>query len=880
MKLSTLFTRNKFAFIRFVFFITVLSLSRFTYAQDLRTFSVAGFYELPGIGREVYNFNVGWRFFKGDISGAQDLGFSDKAWIVVSLPHTVSIMPVEASGSINYQGPAWYRKHFKVDESFKGKLLTVHFEAAMGRSQVYVNGKHVLEHLGGYLPFSIELTSYGVKPGDDCLIAIKVDNSNDKSYPPGKPQNELDFCYHGGIYRDSWLIVTDKIHVSDANDANRVAEGGVFAHVENLDCKSADVFVTTDLQNDGKSNGSIRLQTLLRDPQGKTVKTINSSIHLPVGSHLLVKQSMIVKEPQCWTPETPWLYTIETRVINTNGKSIDGGITRIGLRKVEFKGKDGFYLNGKPYDKLIGANRHQDFAYVGNAMPNSQQWRDAKKLRDAGCRVIRTAHYPMDPAFMDACDELGLFVIEAIPGWQFFNKDPRFAGLCFQDLRNEIRRDRNHACMMMWEPILNETEYPSDFSLKTLAICKEEYPYPGLFTAADAESAGIKDNYEVVYGYPVEVTRYKQPMFTREFGDYVDNWYAQNAPNRVSRSWGEGPQVVQAMHLARIYDQMCTAPRQFIGGALWHSFDHQRGYHPDPFFGGIMDAFRQPKYSYYMFKSQANVLSVNSKDTIVPMIFIANEMTPFSGANVVAFTNCDSLRLIRYERDSFMQKVERKIPGMPNPPVVFKNIFDNYEMHQFSYVQKKSKQANIIVEGFIGGKVVCTVKKTPSGRTTKLHLTLDHEGQSLRADGSDFVVVVCEVTDDNGNVHRLTKGNIVFTVEGEGEIIGDATNGANPRSVEFGSAPVLIRSTVNPGKIKVIAKMQFEGEHTITSTEINFESTASDQKMIYQEKPWKSSMSTVNEEQMKVPVIKNRVDQKQRTLEEVEKQQTKFGEKF
>jgi len=432
----------------------------------------------------------------------------------------------------------------------------------------------------------------------------------------------------------------------------------------------------------------------------------------------------------------------------------------------------------------------------------------------------------------------------------------------------------------MWEPILNETEYPSDFSLKTLAICKEEYPYPGLFTAADAESAGIKDNYEVVYGYPVEVTRYKQPMFTREFGDYVDNWYAQNAPNRVSRSWGEGPQVVQAMHLARIYDQMCTAPRQFIGGALWHSFDHQRGYHPDPFFGGIMDAFRQPKYSYYMFKSQANVLSVNSKDTIVPMIFIANEMTPFSGANVVAFTNCDSLRLIRYERDSFMQKVERKIPGMPNPPVVFKNIFDNYEMHQFSYVQKKSKQANIIVEGFIGGKVVCTVKKTPSGRTTKLHLTLDHEGQSLRADGSDFVVVVCEVTDDNGNVHRLTKGNIVFTVEGEGEIIGDATNGANPRSVEFGSAPVLIRSTVNPGKIKVIAKMQFEGEHTITSTEINFESTASDQKMIYQEKPWKSSMSTVNEEQMKVPVIKNRVDQKQRTLEEVEKQQTKFGEKF
>jgi len=880
MKISTLTLKKPFAFIPFIIIIILVLLPGFSYSQTQKKFSVAGFYELAGSGREVFNFNVGWRFYKGDVSGAEALDYKDTAWSVVSLPHSISIMPDEASGSINYQGPVWYRKHFIIDESFKDKLLTIYFEAAMGRSQLYVNGKNVLEHLGGYLPFSIELTSLGIRPGEQCLIALKVDNSDDKSYPPGKAQSELDFCYHGGIYRDAWLIVTDKIYILDANKVDRIAGGGVFAHVENLDSKSADVFVSTDVQNDGKSLGSIRVQSVLRDPQGKIVNTSISSLHLQVGSHALVKQLIIVKEPLCWTPETPWLYTVETRIIGTGGKSIDGGITRIGLRKLEFKGKEGFYLNGKPYDKLIGANRHQDFAYVGNAMPNSQQWRDAKKLRDAGCRVIRTAHYPMDPAFMDACDELGLFVIEAIPGWQFFNKDPRFAELCFQDLRNEIRRDRNHACMMMWEPILNETEYPSDFSLKTLAICKEEYPYPGMFTAADAESAGIKDNYEVVYGYPVEVSKYKQPMFTREFGDYVDNWNAQNAPNRVSRSWGEGAQVIQAMHLARIYDQMCTTPRQFIGGALWHSFDHQRGYHPDPFFGGIMDAFRQPKYSYYMFKSQVNVSSKNVKNIIEPLIFIANEMTPFSGEDVVVYTNCDSLRLIRYERDTFMQKVERKIPGMPNPPVVFKNIFDNYEMHQYSYVQKKSKQANLIVEGFIDGKVVLSVKKTPSSRSTKLRLSLDHEGQFLKADGSDFIVLVCEVIDDIGNVYRLAKQNIAFTVEGEGEIIGDASIGANPRAVEFGSAPVLIRSTVHPGKIKVKAMVQFEGEHTPTSTEITFESVAPDQKLIYQEKPWKSFVFPLNPERVNTPDQKNKEKQKQKILEEVEKQQTRFGEKF
>jgi len=262
------------------------------------------------------------------------------------------------------------------------------------------------------------------------------------------------------------------------------------------------------------------------------------------------------------------------------------------------------------------------------------------------------------------------------------------------------------------------------------------------------------------------------------------------------------------------------------------------------------------------------------------MIFITNEMTPFSGSDVVVFTNCDSLRLIRYERDSFTQKAERKIPGMPHPPVVFKNIFGNYDMHQLTYGKKNAHKANFVVEGFMGGKVVCTVKKTPSGRTTKLRLSLDHEGQSLKADGSDFMVIVCEVIDDKGNVHRLAKQNIAFTVEGEGEIIGDASIGANPRAVEFGSAPALIRSTVQPGKITVKAMVQFEGEHTPTSTEITFESVAPDQKLIYQEKPWKSLVFPMNQERVNTPELKNKEKQKQKILEEVEKQQTRFGEKF
>ena len=855
----------------------LLLISSGLFAQTARHFSVAGFYDLPGSGRQVSNFNVGWRFLRADAPGAETLAFKDATWDVVSLPHTVELMPAEASGCRNYQGPVWYRKHFKLDASATGKRIVVYFEAAMGRTQVYFNGKFVQEHLGGYLPFSLDLSKLGAKPGEDCLLALKVDNSDDKSYPPGKPQNKLDFCYHGGIYRDAWLITTDKLHISDPNEAARVAAGGVFVHTENVTAASAEVVVRTDVQNDGMSTNKVLVQSILRDPFGKVVKIQNSSISVPAGKNSLLKHAFSVKNPSLWSPETPSLYTIETRILGSKNTSIDGGITRIGIRNVEFRGLDGLYLNGKPYDKLIGVNRHQDFAYVGNAVPNSQHWRDAKLLRDGGCRVVRTAHYPQDPSFMDACDELGLFVIVAIPGWQYFNKDPQWSELCYQDLRNIIRRDRNHACLFSWEPILNETGYPLAFSAKTLAITKEEFPYKGTYSAGDGNSAGIKGNYDLLYGFPGDISKYDQPVFCREWGEYVDDWYAHNNPNRASRSWGEAPLTVQAKHLAMVYNEMCATPRQFIGGALWHPFDHQRGYHPDPYWGGLLDAFRQPKYSYYMFRAQTDPRLKHPMAESGPMLFVAHEMTPFSAADVTVYTNCDSVRLIRYETDTFLLNVQHIQPGIPSQAVIFPNVFDYYALRQITYTQKNWKKASLVFEGILDGKVVCTTKKMPSRRSTKLRLTLDNQDQSLRADGSDFAVVVCEVTDDEGNVRRLAKDNIVFSVEGEAEIIGDAAIGANPRAVEFGSAPVLIRSTITAGKITVKAHVLFEGENAPTSAEISFESINPDFPLVYSEKPTKT-VSLGNQFRIFTPGMTE--EEKRKALEEVEKQQTQFGEKF
>ena len=841
--------------------------------------SVAGFIPLSGSGRDIYNFNPGWRYYKGDMERAETVELDDSDWEVVATPHSVELMPAEASGCRNYQGPVWYRKWFVIPAATRGKQVFIHFEAVMGKQKVYLNGHLVKEHLGGYLPFNIDLTANGIQAGDSCLIAVMADNSDDKSYPPGKRQYTLDFSYHGGIYRDVWMIAKSDVSITDAVDAGKVAGGGVFIHYGRISEKKADILIDTEVRNNGKRQRKVEVESSLVDATGTLIRRVVAMVHLDAGQSKTVNQKIEVRQPHLWSPDSPYLYRVESRV--KEGKNtLDGGITRAGIRKAEFKGKEGFWLNGKPFGQLIGANRHQDFAYVGNALPNSGQWRDAKKLRDAGCRIIRVAHYPQDPSFMDACDELGMFVIVATPGWQYWNKEPEFARLVHENTRQMIRRDRNHACVLMWEPILNETRYPLDFALEALRITKEEYPYPGRpVAAADVHSAGVEENYDVVYGWPGDDEKTDSPeqcIFTREYGENVDDWYAHNNNNRASRSWGERPLLVQALSLAKSYDEMYRTTGKFIGGAQWHPFDHQRGYHPDPYWGGIFDAFRQPKYAYHMYRSQTAPDLNHPLAECGPVVYIAHEMSQFSDADVVVFSNCDSVRLSVYDgTKSWTLPVIHAKGHMPNAPVVFKNVWNFWEARDYSYVQKKWQKVNILAEGIINGKVVCAQKKMPSRRSTKLRLRIDSQGVPLVADGSDFVVVIAEVTDDNGNVRRLAKENIVFTIEGEGEIIGDRSINANPRTVEFGTAPVLVRSTSKAGKIRIKAHVQFEGTHAPTPAEIEFESVDPECPSCYIEQRMvpKSNVNPVNNTRKTVLTE----EEKRHLLMEVEKQQTEFG---
>ena len=862
-------------------------------------FSTAGFFRMDHSGREVFSMNPAWRLYKGVAPGADAKDFNDKDWTVVSLPNGIEYLPTEASGCINYQGEAWYRKHFTPDAALKGKKLFLHFEAIMGKSKVFVNGKQLTEHFGGYLPVVVDVTDVLDWNGDN-VIAVWADNSDDPSYPPGKAQDVLDYTYFGGIYRDCWLIAHNNIFITDPNYADEVAGGGLFVAYDNVSDASADVLLKIQVRNETKKSFTGIVEYELQQPDGKQVAFLNTKIRVKPGKSVSSSDKLLVKDPLLWSPSSPTLYNLLVRIRDEQGNVIDGYRRRIGIRSIEFKGKEGFWLNGKPYDKpLIGANRHQDFAVVGNAVANSIHWRDAKKLKDVGMEVIRNAHCPQDPAFMDACDELGLFVIVNTPGWQFWNDAPEFAQRVYSDIRHLVRRDRNHPSVWLWEPILNETWYPADFAKNTNDIVHAEYPYSSCYCGSDSEARG-HEVFPVLFAHPqnadpewaLKHADDTKTYFTREWGDNVDDWNSHNSPSRVARNWGEQAMLIQAQHYASpsypytSYDALFQTSRQHVGGCLWHSFDHQRGYHPDPFYGGIMDVFRQPKFSYYMFMAQRPPVKSDGIAETGPMVFIANEMTPFSGKDVVVYSNCDEVRLT-FNKDgkTATYKKDKNRKGMPSPVITFPGMYD-FMVDKALSRDRKQDDVYLLAEGLIDGKVVATHKVTPARRPEKLLLWVDNEGTNLEANGSDFVTVVAAVADKQGNIKRLNNYFIKFNVEGEGRLLGGSDVMANPAPVKWGTAPVLVQSTLKPGKIKVTASVLFEGSQMPLSAELEFDSQATAFPLIYN--PSEAALipaSSVGNGQ--AATVKSSAEREVERLKkelnalklkEVERQQTEFGE--
>jgi beta-galactosidase len=777
--------------------------------------------------RIVLNMNHDWQFFRPHESqhsasemGSQMLPPLSAQWEEATLPHSVRLEPRDVSGGRNYQGICWYRRSIVAHPQWKGRIVYLKFQGAMQVADVWLNNVHLATHYGGYIPFTIDITNSVVFDRENTLT-VRLDNSDNSEVPPGKPQSELDFCYFGGLYRSVSLEVLDSLHITDSVLADKVAGGGVFVTYPEIGGGSAAVQVQTDVANEGNTRREFKITQELIGPDAKVAATSTQALALEASSNMALTQRMQVRDAKLWHPDNPQLYWLHT-TISEGGRLTDDQYTRIGIRSIEFDTDRGLLINGQSFFS-IGVNRHQDHPYVGYALPASAHYRDAYKLRDAGFTSYRS-HYPQDPNFMDACDELGILAIVSNPGWQFVGNDVFKKRAC-RDAREMIRRDRNRPSVVIWEAALNESDN-SSVAAELYRIVHEEYPCPGCYSAGDP----IRRQVEGFSGWDIEYAgnphaQHAKPFWIREWGDQVDNWTDQQGRVRVARAWGEGPMLVQASAHMTSLDRICQAETKPAGADLWAGIDAYRGYHHQPFQGAPLDLFRLPKFDYYMFQSQRPAQRKPGRTGSGPMVFIANYGTFQSPSAVTVFSNCEEVQLTQNGK---LVATQRPDDGyhLPHPPFTF-NVGDFGPTRSMLFANPTTQSGvvpphgQLVAEGLIGGNVVATHTVQSPGVPTEITLSLDDCGVEPIADGADWVRVYAHVCDARGTTHPYGDDMVQFFVEGEGLIVSDERIYSNPVRAEAGIATALVRTTRHAGLIAVHA-----GSPGLREAKIEFQSRA------------------------------------------------------
>jgi beta-galactosidase len=756
---------------------------------------------------ETGNFNSGWEFIKdpsGEISSElfQKSGEKTSVWQKVRLPHTANIEAVDSADK-QWQGTARYRKFFTVPKQFKDKAVTLNFEAAMQVAKVFLNGELIQTHSGGYLPFQVRLDEK-VKFGSENCILIELDNRDNPVVPPGKPLPTLDFNYYSGIYRNVTIEVKDKLHISDPVTANRVAGGGLLVTFTDVTAQSAKINVQVDVENETESALPASLKISLKDADGKSVlsETIAEQT-VSASGFVQYKQQFKLESPKLWSPENPNLYRLNVTVLSKN-MPVDSLSEKIGIRTFSFSAKDRFVLNGQKL-KLRGTNRHQEYPYIGNALSDNAQYRDAYKIKQAGFNFVRSSHYPQSPAYLAACDELGILVIDAIPGWQFVGNE-EFQNNSIRDARQMVRRDRNHPSIILWEASLNESGMPKQYMERAHQAVHEELPVADVYTCG-----WIDEVYDVFIPArqhakaPDYWNKYSKdkPMLIAEYGDW--EYYAQNAGfnqtaygnlqteernSRQLRGAGQKRMAQQALNYQESHNDNLNGPA--AGDANWLMFDYKRGYATDIESSGIMDIFRLPKFAFYFYASQA--------EKAEPMIFIANFWNDPKFKDVKVYSNCDEVELSLNGKVIARQKPDRNRNSihLKHPP--------------FTFSVPEFVAGKLEARGFNDGKVaIKTERKTP-GSAAKIDLSIDQSGKELQSGKNDIVFVYASVTDAEGTVIPDDSRAINFTIEGDAELIGD-----NPRKAEAGISTILLRA----GKTSGIIKIKASGDG-LTSGELDF----------------------------------------------------------
>jgi beta-galactosidase len=337
--------------------------------------------------------NRGWNFLRLDTAPSQPESeqaapdFDDSSWETVNLPHTAHLEPLNANSM--WQGVCWYRLHLASQPAWSNKKVFIDFDGAMSVADVWLNGQHVTTHYGGYLPFSIDLS--GKLQNSDNVIAVRLDNRDNAEVPPGQAYKHLDFDWYSGLYRDVHLRVQNLVHVTDPVQANEPASGGVFVTYPEATTDHATVQVQVHVANEGTFGQAARISVDLQTLDGNSVtKAQSDEATIPGNGDHAFTASLSLDHPKLWDPSHPNLYRLVSTVL-ANSSSVDSTTTRIGIRRISFNADGGFQINGQRMF-LRGCNRHQEYGYLGYALSDNAQYRDAVKIKSAGFDFVRLCH--------------------------------------------------------------------------------------------------------------------------------------------------------------------------------------------------------------------------------------------------------------------------------------------------------------------------------------------------------------------------------------------------------------------------------------------------------------------------------------------------------
>ena len=585
--------------------------------------------------RSVQSLNAAWEF---------SLENQDKT-AIVNIPHTWNAEDAFRDGKEYFRGKGTYQKTLFAPEAWEQKRVFLKFEGSNQITTLFVNNQKIGEHRGGYTGFVFDI-SEALKIGKENQIRIEVDNAHNTDIPP----LDADFNFYGGIYRDLELIVSNLVHFEIANEAT----GNILVKTPEVSDENATIQLETRLVNHSSENKNTLVNIEIFDPESNSVKTLSKKLSLKPSETKSLNFEYQVKNPELWSPVSPNLYRMEARITDQkSGKTLDVFGAKVGFRWFKIDAEKGFFLNGKPL-KLIGANRHQDFKGLGNALPDEIHQSDYKTIKEMGANFIRTAHYPQDPEVYKICDELGLLVWSEVPVINDVTDTAAYHEVSLKMQREQISQFFNHPSVIFWG-YMNEifirlvfnnkiTEAEKDAKIKTsVALAKkleletkkldpDRLSVMALHENELYNTSGIADIPDVI-GWNLYFGWYSQGL--ENFGKFLDDQH-KRYPDRplIISEYGPGADIriqtddpkpwdyseAYQLKLHRSYLNQVLEKDFVVGMAAWNFADFGSSFRQDamPYINqkGLVNFDRSKKDIYHYY--QARLLQK-------PFIYIAGK---------------------------------------------------------------------------------------------------------------------------------------------------------------------------------------------------------------------------------------------------------------